>query len=182
MSEQQPPFAQPVVNPEARSPAPKHPVAEAVLNAAAKHVFPESEKHVLPPNRAFNAQSEVSKEGRVEREDDDNVREEREEEPIIGGTPLDEMTPMETPRAGGGGGGGGFPFTRPRKGTYAGTEPTITEGETLVSGPTAGAEEYSVKAVRPGFGAGKEMGSVSITTQLEAAIADTYRSGWVHRR
>lgn len=159
---QQPPFPQPAVDPESRSPPPKHRFAEAVLNAAAKHVFPESEKHDIPPTKVNTLREGVSREGRVE--SSEHPDEKKEEEPIIAGTPLDEMTPMETPMIGGGSSTGGFPFgNRPRTATGAKSlmDTTIPEGEAVISGPTAGEEEYSVKAVRPGFGAGKEIGSVS---------------------
>lgn len=161
-SEQQPPFPQPVVDPAARKPPAKHPNAEALLNAAAKHVFPESEQTKVPPTKAENhPKSGVTREGRVEKGDEDSSKRDREEEPIVAGTPLDEMTPMETPMQSGSG-SGGFPFTRPRKATSELMGTTIPEGEAVNSGLTAGEEEFSVKAVRPGFGAGKEIGSVSL--------------------
>lgn len=159
-AEEQPPFPKPAVEQPMQSPGSKHPNAEALLNAAAKHVFPESQRTTIPPIRQENEHedAEVTREGQDgKQEEDKRQRKDREEEPIIGGTPLDEMTPMETPMGNTGSGGAGFPFSKPPKGSLA--ETAIPEGE-AITGPTAGDEEYSVKAVRPGFGAGKEIGSV----------------------
>lgn len=161
-AQQQPPFPQPQVNPEARSPKPQHPNTEALLNAAAQHVFPESERTKMPPSKesgdtAADEKAQVTEEGRHHPRED---HEDREEEPIIGGTPLDEMTPMESPGAG----SGGFPFNksraRPREGQSNLMESTIPENEATIKEASGKEKEFSVKAVRPGMGPSKEVGSV----------------------
>ncbi|WWC99552.1 hypothetical protein V866_006456 [Kwoniella sp. B9012] len=79
-----PPFPQPATSPDQREPSPRHPHAEQFINAATKHVFPT---HPAPGKEQ-------------EREDEQALenakglaqpKEEKEERPIISGTPLDEL-------------------------------------------------------------------------------------------
>lgn len=116
----------------------------------------------MPPSKesgdtAADERAEVTEEGRYHSRED---HEDREEEPIIGGTPLDEMTPMESPGAG----TGGFPFNKAqgkqREGQSNLMESTIPENEATIKEASGKEKEFSVKAVRPGMGPSKEIGSV----------------------
>lgn len=71
-----------------------HPSAENFINAAAKHTFPD---HGDAQSAAADAQlaPKEKNEGLRDDDEDPDAREDREEAPIIDGTPLDEMqTPM----------------------------------------------------------------------------------------
>ncbi|OCF33275.1 hypothetical protein I316_05016 [Kwoniella heveanensis BCC8398] len=80
-----PPFPQAGTSPDPHPP--KHEVAETLINAAAKHVF---------PSRATPNEDEPKQDSKVP-ETDSGLKagiadkEEKEEQPIISGTPLDEM-------------------------------------------------------------------------------------------
>ncbi|WWC58506.1 uncharacterized protein I303_101049 [Kwoniella dejecticola CBS 10117] len=82
-----PPFPESAVSPDQRCPAPKHPNAEHLINTAAKHVFPT---HPAPGENKDGKDDSIPdtaqglKEGAKTKED-------KEEKPIIGGTPLDEL-------------------------------------------------------------------------------------------
>ena len=131
-----PPFPPAGASPDTRSPAHPHQNAEDLLNAAAQHVFPE---HPAPQRSPADERKGVTKEGRISPGDRDGSKrakegKAREEEPLLGGTPLDEMTPLKTP----GillGGQPGFPF--PPKRTASSS--TITPAHRQGSGDTLNA-------------------------------------------
>jgi hypothetical protein len=78
----QPPFPEPGTGSH-RDPPQKHPHAERLINAAARHLAPEKPAPSKEDDDDEDAQ--VSKPGAYEREA-------REEEPLLTGTPLDELT------------------------------------------------------------------------------------------
>lgn len=131
-----PPFPPAGASPDTRSPAHPHQNAEDLLNAAAQHVFPEQP---APQRSPADERKGVTKEGRISPGDRDGSKrakegKAREEEPLLGGTPLDEMTPLKTP----GillGGQPGFPF--PPKRTASSS--TITPAHRQGSGDTLNA-------------------------------------------
>ena len=77
----QPPFPEPGTGGQ-RDPAPKHPHAERLINAAARHLAPEKP---APPVDEDEEKAQINK-------PDSSEREKREEEPLLRGTPLDELT------------------------------------------------------------------------------------------
>lgn len=111
-------------------------------------------------------------------------RAEREEEPIIGGTPLDEMTPfVEKSGNTTGGGAPGYPFTnkpsqagRPDSAGSGRVIPAIHEpededaddesemGRGMSRSYRQAGKGQAAQAQRPGFGQGHEMGSVSLSS------------------
>jgi hypothetical protein len=76
----QPPFPEPGTG-GARDPAPKHPHAERIINATARHIIPD---HPAPSAEDDEDKAHITKPGSEEREA-------REEEPLLRGTPLDEL-------------------------------------------------------------------------------------------
>lgn len=135
-----PPFPPAGASPDTRSPQPAHPYAEDLLNAAAQHVFPENP---APPRSPGDEKKGVTKEGRISPGDRDGSKrakegKQREEEPLLGGTPLDEMTPLKTPGILSGG-TAGFPF--PPKRTMSSS--TITPANREGSGDTLSATARS---------------------------------------
>jgi hypothetical protein len=76
----QPPFPEPGTGGQ-RDPAPKHPHAERLINAAARHLAPEKP---APPVEEDEEKAQINK-------PDSSQREKREEEPLLRGTPLDEL-------------------------------------------------------------------------------------------
>lgn len=152
-----PPFPPAGVAPHSRSPPPEHPDAEAFVNAAAQHVFPEHPA----PRKGEDIEEDVKRDG----VDDVNAKEEeREEEPLIGGTPLEEMkTPMR------------------ERGSFFGSRPTRMRGRATdasrgnvpqIQVPKEVPEDEELdditpvvskgaKGGRPGFSAMRDMGSVS---------------------
>lgn len=76
----QPPFPEPGTGAQ-RDPAPKHPHAERLINAAARHLAPEKP---APPVDEDKEKAQINK-------PDSSQREKREEEPLLRGTPLDEL-------------------------------------------------------------------------------------------
>lgn len=107
------PFPPSGTYPDTRSPHPSHPDAENLVNTAARHVFPADP---APGSAPSDKGKGVTKEGRISPGDRDGTKMRddkvgRDEEPLIGGTPLDEMTPVKTPGVfAGSHGPGGFPF------------------------------------------------------------------------
>lgn len=88
-SQLHPPFPKPGTNTDAQD-QPPHPNAEAFINAAAKHIVPD---HPAPTKEEGQNAERQQPQGRDSGKED--APEPREEEPIIGGTPLDELkTPM----------------------------------------------------------------------------------------
>ncbi|WVR05782.1 hypothetical protein IAU60_002807 [Kwoniella sp. DSM 27419] len=79
------PFPPAGTYPDNRQPEHKHPNTEAFINAATKHVFPEK-----PAPSAIGRDAEGPEEKGALKEGEE-TKEEKEEIPIIGGTPLDEM-------------------------------------------------------------------------------------------
>ena len=79
------PYPPAAVNSGTQNPAPLHPNAEALANAASQHVFPE----VPAPKEGTEAVKDVIRDGV---DDGSEAENEHEEEPIIGGTPLEDMT------------------------------------------------------------------------------------------
>ena len=77
----QPPFPEPGTG-GARDPMPKHPHAERLINATARHIIPD---RPAPNAHDEEEEAQVGKPGSTEREP-------REEEPLLRGTPLDELT------------------------------------------------------------------------------------------
>ncbi|WRT64019.1 uncharacterized protein IL334_000946 [Kwoniella shivajii] len=78
-----PPFVLAGTDPDQRETVPKHPHAEQFINTASKHVFPASSK-----NRVEETKNKEAPETAGGLKQD---TEEKEERPIISGTPLDEM-------------------------------------------------------------------------------------------
>jgi hypothetical protein len=76
----QPPFPEPGTG-GAREPAPKHPHAERIINATARHIIPDNP---APSAEDDEDKAHITKPGSEEREA-------REEEPLLKGTPLDEL-------------------------------------------------------------------------------------------
>jgi hypothetical protein len=76
----QPPFPEPGTD-GARDPAPKHPHAERIINATARHIIPD---HPAPSAEDDEDKAHITKPGSEEKEV-------REEEPLLKGTPLDEL-------------------------------------------------------------------------------------------
>ena len=145
-SQQQPPFPISGTAPDTRNPPPRHPNAEHLLNAAAKHVVPD---FPAPSADEEEDKAQISKPGVDQRED-------REQEPLLGGTPLDELL---TPGLGLGqdsrmgqldskdsGSKSSVPDQRPRASTYA--APSRQPG-------------------RPGFGAVRGVGSDSVSVPFD---------------
>ena len=77
----QPPFPEPGTDGH-RDPAPKHPHAERLINAAARHLAPE---RPAPSGEEDEENAQINK-------PESSQREQREEEPLLRGTPLDELT------------------------------------------------------------------------------------------
>ena len=145
-----PPFLPTGVFPGKRSSVP-HPHAEDVINATAQHVFPERPA----PRQGEGADKDVRRDGVISESEDDA---EREEEPIIGGTPLEDIkTPMLER--------GSFINSR------SGGESTIPRIEVPTKAPEeeeAGAAVVPTKAgnaARPGLSAMRDTGSVSRSFQ-----------------
>lgn len=142
-----PPFPPSGASPDTRSPPPAHPDAEAFLNAAAQHVFPEQP---APQRSEDDEKKGVTHEGRISPSDRDGSKraqegKKREEKPLLVGTPLDEMTPLKTPGALSGG-QAGFPFP-PKRTASSGT---ITQANREDSGDTlnaAGARSGIIGAI-----------------------------------
>lgn len=158
----QPPFPPSGVSPGSRQPQPIHPDAEAFVNTAAQHVFPEQPAPRISPGDQTKG---VTREGRMSPSDrdatakknQDRGESERAEEPIIAGTPLDEMTPMKTPGVLSGG-GAGFPFP-PRRQESSATirpQPRAGSGDTInasAGAPAIGAiPEHSTPETGPEHG------------------------------
>jgi sterol 3beta-glucosyltransferase len=127
--DKQPPFPEPGTTAPQDPPA-KHPNAERLLNAAARHVFPE---HPAPDPEDDEDNAQLNK-------PDGEMRQTREEEPLLRGTPLDElMTP-----------GIGLPASSLSK---AGAQKAGDEQQDKTNSKRPG---------RPGFGAAKGVGSDSV--------------------
>lgn len=82
---QQPPFPQAgtVQGESERTPPAKHPNTENLINATAKHIIPDVP---APSAEDDEDKAQISKPGK-----DEDQREAREEEPLLKGTPLDEL-------------------------------------------------------------------------------------------
>lgn len=148
----QPPFPEPGTGGQ-RDPAPKHPHAERLINAAARHLAPEKP---APPVDEDEEKAQINK-------PDSAQREKREEEPLLRGTPLDELT---TP-------GIGLPAS-----------PKVeTIKEESSKSDYSDARQGASK--RPGLSAMRGVGSDSVsclcpyTTRLYLPLI--YRSAWAHR-
>lgn len=152
-----PPFAEPATAQETRSPPPKHPNAEHFINATAKHIVPD----VPAPSASQHEDgAEITKP-----EEDEDQREEREEEPLLKGTPLDELL---TP-----GLGQGAPAMsgvneegddRPdqREGRM------VDKGKTIVKSDDR--PDTRQQPGRPGFGAMRGVGSDSVSRICRCAL------------
>jgi sterol 3beta-glucosyltransferase len=92
-----PPFPKPAVSPGLNAPQPGHSGAEAFINAAAKHIIPD---HPAPRKEDEGDEAEHGAQGHPQSRGSSPARSEREEEPIIGGTPLDELKTPGFERAG----------------------------------------------------------------------------------
>ncbi|WWC86113.1 uncharacterized protein L201_000984 [Kwoniella dendrophila CBS 6074] len=82
-----PPFPPAGTSPDRREPTPKHPIADQIINAAAKHVIPTHPAPGKDENGENDHPPDISKgleQGNIEKEF-------KEERPIISGTPLDEL-------------------------------------------------------------------------------------------
>lgn len=150
-----PPFPPAGVSPDDRNQPPPHPNAEALFNATAQHVFPEKPA----PREDEGGKKGVIRDGLDGDGDLDEEGEEREEEPIMRGTPLEEMETRMLERRSllaeyktrgrneSGAQNGGAPLVKvPEDEEVEGLTPARS------TGPGAG---------KPGFGLMRDMGSVS---------------------
>lgn len=145
---QQPPFPISGTAPDKRDPPPAHPNAEHLINTAARHIVPDVPAPVASEEEDKAA---INKPGK-----DEDQREEREQEPLLRGTPLDELL---TPGIG------------------IAPEPQMTQLDRKDSSDTLDApERQETKVVhskdrpqtrqqpgRPGFGAMRGVGSDSVS-------------------
>ncbi|ORY29024.1 hypothetical protein BCR39DRAFT_559323 [Naematelia encephala] len=150
-------------DPDTRSPPPHHPHAEALLDAAAQHVF---------PRRAPKEDEEKPKQDIQQTEGDDADDEDDQQEPIMRGTPLDDLrTPMfEEPNDDAH--RGKTDFRRKIDAVRHDTTETLRPVEemekpiiklrqdTQSGGHVLEPDSPSSHAGRPGFGAMRDMGSV----------------------
>lgn len=141
-SQQQPPFPVSGTAPDTRNPPPPHPNAEHLINAAAKHVIPD----FPAPSADYEVdEAQISKPGV-------DQREERDQEPLLGGTPLDELL---TPGLGLG--------QEPKRGQVDSKD---TRSKGTISDQRPRASTYAAPARqtgRPGFGAVRGVGSDSVS-------------------
>ena len=92
---QPPPFAPHATYPDDRASPPAHPRAEAFVNATAQHVFPERPGPKQGDGDERDKDVGVTQEGRTKGDKDEDEQEDEEQQPILIGTPLDEMkTPV----------------------------------------------------------------------------------------
>lgn len=134
----QPPFPEPGTD-GARDPMPKHPHAERLINATARHIVPD---RPAPNADDEEEEAQVGKPGSTERE-------RREEEPLLRGTPLDELT---TP-------GIGLPSSAPKSETIK-EEPTRSKDRDARQGATK----------RPGLSAMRGVGSDSVSLSAMSQV------------
>jgi len=147
----QPPFPEPGTGGQ-RDPAPKHPYAERLINTAARHLAPEKP---APSGDEDEEDAQINK-------PDSEQREKREEEPLLRGTPLDELT---TPGIG---------------------LPASPKVETINEEPSR--NDYSDArqgaSKRPGLNAMRGVGSDSVSALLlyptELYLSLTCRFAWEH--
>ena len=156
-----PPFPPKAVAPGEGDSEPHHPSAEAFINTTAKHVFPEAQNPAQ--NDAPPTGEEKSKVVSRDPDHPDDFEEDQ-EQPLIGGTPLEDMqTPMlERP---------GMSFGRSYREVGAGDKsgsgvlqkpevPTpVPEDEEMVAGIAPNVKQEGSTA-RPGFGGARGVGSV----------------------
>jgi hypothetical protein len=129
----QPPFPEPGTSQE-REPPVKHPHAEHLINSTIKHVMPD---HPAPSADDDEDKADINKPTKREKEH-------KEEEPLLRGTPLEElMTP-------------GIGLAAPPK--------TDTIEEEAGSSDDAKRQEATQKPGRPGFGAVRGVGSESVSS------------------
>ena len=144
-SQQQPPFPISGTAPDKRNPPPHHPNAEHLINIAAKHVVPD-----VPAPSADDEEdkAQIGMPGKDEKE-------KREQEPLLRGTPLDELL---TP---------GLGLSQdPRR-----DDQDSKDGRSETSAPEqrARASTYTAptrQVGRPGFGAVRGVGSDSVSSVL----------------
>lgn len=179
-----PPFVVSGTYPDQSDPPHPHKAAEAIINVAAKHTFPNVDKSTsLEKAHEDEGRSDgrhVTKEGtkQAQTEDEDKLGR-REEKPLVGGTPLDEMTPV-VEKSGEGQAGSGFPFKPSSSSKSSGrdgqkTVPEIKEPEDGSSTADIGDDGDASGSNRPGFGAGHEMGSVSVVVDLSSPCCGVSR-------
>lgn len=141
----QPPFPEAGTHQEGQAPA-KHPYAEHVINAAAKHVIPD---HPAPNADDDEDKADINKPTKREKEH-------REEEPLLRGTPLEElMTP-----------GIGL-AAAPQTGTIQEEE----GGREAEFSSNIKRQENTRRPGRPGFGAVRGVGSDSVSSAIQAPCA-----------
>lgn len=199
-AKQQEPFPPAGTFPDQRSPPPVHPGVERLLNFAARHVVPDrpgpsssededddgpglgpkgsqAETAARPTNKQDH-QDDKQRLNDAQRRDDHEAaareRAQREEEPIIAGTPLDEMTPFV--ENGGNqttAGVAGYPFTsKPsqaaRQASARSVRPISAVHEEDADDESESNRErtarQSPRTQRPGYGQGHEMGSVGASS------------------
>ena len=143
-SQQQPPFPISGTSPDTRSPPPAHPNAEHLLNAAAKHIIPD---YPAPSAEDEEDKAQITKPGK-----DEDQRENREEEPLLRGTPLDELL---TP---------GLGLGQEPQGGQLDNKTTASKSAASESRPRASTYAApSRQTGRPGFGAVRGVGSDSVS-------------------